>query len=382
MKKEDFIRDGASQRPKVRIGDRVRFLNDVGGGIVTAFHGRDQVLVEDENGFDVPVLIGECVVIEETVGRADRDGAKAPAASSVLVARGRTDGPDGQPIVSRERGGASRQDGGQDERLNVSIAFLPADRERFMQSDFEAYFVNDSGYSLYFNWMCRGSNGWVSRSHGLVEPDTKIFIETVRRQDVKDLARVCVQMLAFKGDGCFALKDPVSVEVRTDPATFCKRKSFTGNDYFDEDAMILSLVREDVAVRYIYVSKADVREVFCVRRKEEESTATATKKQSTPLNEVIEVDLHINQLIETTAGMDHAAILDYQISHFHKVMQAHLGEKGRKIVFIHGKGEGVLRTALEQELKTVYRHQSRFQDASFSQYGFGATMVIIESRKS
>ncbi|HCC52053.1 MAG TPA: DUF2027 domain-containing protein, partial [Porphyromonadaceae bacterium] len=49
----------------------------------------------------------------------------------------------------------------------------------------------------------------------------------------------------------------------------------------------------------------------------------------------------------------------------------------QKIVFIHGKGEGVLRAALEKELKTTYKHQSRFQDASFREYGYGATMVVI-----
>ena len=36
----------------------------VGGGIVTGFEGKDFVLVEDADGFDIPMLIRECVVIE------------------------------------------------------------------------------------------------------------------------------------------------------------------------------------------------------------------------------------------------------------------------------------------------------------------------------
>ena len=48
----------------MKIGDRVRFLNEVGGGIVTGFKGKDIVLVEDADGFDFPMLIRECVVIE------------------------------------------------------------------------------------------------------------------------------------------------------------------------------------------------------------------------------------------------------------------------------------------------------------------------------
>ena len=65
MKKEDFIDAASFQKKKLNIGDKVRFLNSVGGGIVTAFRGKDQVLVEDKDGFDIPVLISECVVVSE-----------------------------------------------------------------------------------------------------------------------------------------------------------------------------------------------------------------------------------------------------------------------------------------------------------------------------
>ena len=47
----------------IEIGDKVRFLNSVGGGVVCGFRGKDQVLVEDEDGFEVPALIKECVVV-------------------------------------------------------------------------------------------------------------------------------------------------------------------------------------------------------------------------------------------------------------------------------------------------------------------------------
>ena len=39
----------------MKIGDKVRFLSEVGGGIVTGFKGKDFVLVEDADGFDIPM---------------------------------------------------------------------------------------------------------------------------------------------------------------------------------------------------------------------------------------------------------------------------------------------------------------------------------------
>ena len=47
----------------MKIGDKVRFLSEVGGGVVTGFQGKNIVLVEDDDGFDIPMPINECVVI-------------------------------------------------------------------------------------------------------------------------------------------------------------------------------------------------------------------------------------------------------------------------------------------------------------------------------
>ena len=48
----------------MKIGDKVRFLFETGGGIVKGFQGKDIALVEDENGFSIPMLIRECVAID------------------------------------------------------------------------------------------------------------------------------------------------------------------------------------------------------------------------------------------------------------------------------------------------------------------------------
>lgn len=57
-------------------------------------------------------------------------------------------------------------------------------------------------------------------------------------------------------------------------------------------------------------------------------------------------------------------------------MLEHIKERGRRIVFIHGKGEGVLRNSIIKDLRTNFK-QCQYQDASFCEYGYGATMVTI-----
>ena len=48
----------------MQIGDKVRFLNDVGGGVITGFQDKQTVLVSDADGFEIPTLIKDVVVVE------------------------------------------------------------------------------------------------------------------------------------------------------------------------------------------------------------------------------------------------------------------------------------------------------------------------------
>ena len=91
---------------------------------------------------------------------------------------------------------------------------------------------------------------------------------------------------------------------------------------------------------------------------------------------IVEVDLHIHQLLDSLTGLTNADMLKAQLDEFNRVMKHYSKAKGQKIVFIHGKGEGVLRQALLKELKLKYK-QCDVQDASFREYGFGATQVTI-----
>jgi dsDNA-specific endonuclease/ATPase MutS2 len=59
-------------------------------------------------------------------------------------------------------------------------------------------------------------------------------------------------------------------------------------------------------------------------------------------------------------------------------MKEYAGKHGRHLIFIHGKGEGVLRKAILDELNRRHRNECLWQDASFKEYGYGATEVVIK----
>ncbi len=50
---------------KITKGDKVRFLNDVGGGVVSRIEGGKLAYVIDEDGFEIPALLSDIVLVEK-----------------------------------------------------------------------------------------------------------------------------------------------------------------------------------------------------------------------------------------------------------------------------------------------------------------------------
>ncbi|MBQ9884363.1 MAG: DUF2027 domain-containing protein, partial [Bacteroidaceae bacterium] len=48
----------------MKIGDKVRFLSEVGGGTIVGFQSKDIALVEDADGFAIPMQLRDIVAIE------------------------------------------------------------------------------------------------------------------------------------------------------------------------------------------------------------------------------------------------------------------------------------------------------------------------------
>jgi hypothetical protein len=169
----------------------------------------------------------------------------------------------------------------------------------------------------------------------------------------------------------------VDVNLKINAVKFYKLHSFTANDYFDEPAMLIDIVseseKEAETKKMVDISPEEIKQAMF----QKEQTGRPRIVNHPQTSEIIEVDLHIDELLDTTAGLSNAAMLQCQLDKFHEVLNANKNRKGQKLVFIHGKGEGVLRKEIEKLLKTRYKSYY-FQDASFREYGFGATMVTIK----
>ena len=381
----------------MKIGDKVRFLSETGGGRVSGFKGKNIVLVEDEDGFEIPTLITDVVVVEtddyniskvHTSAVPGYKGGK-PVATYAPASNDDVDlEPADRPITFRPP--VEERKGG--DALAAYLAFVPIDIKAVTTTNFETYFVNDSNYYMRFTYLWAEGNSWRLRYTAEVEPNTKLFIEEFGKADLNDMERVAVQVVAYKRDKGFILKPTIDVQLRIDTVKFYKLHTFRENDFFETPAMLVTIVENDTVAKPLVVdaktlkqqmyggqtparkeSAAKDNNTYVRRYDNQQSKGKAPQRHH---GDELVVDLHASELLETTAGMSASDILNHQLEVFHRTLEEHKKEKGCKIVFIHGKGEGVLRQAIIKELKYKYKSYT-YQDASFQEYGYGATMVTI-----
>lgn len=91
---------------------------------------------------------------------------------------------------------------------------------------------------------------------------------------------------------------------------------------------------------------------------------------------VPEFDLHIEKLVKNKNGLSNFDILTIQLETAKRHIEFSIKNRIPKIVFIHGVGEGVLKSELDFMLKRY--EQISFQDANYQKYGLGATEVFFK----
>lgn len=379
----------------VKIGDKVRFLSETGGGRVAGFRGNNIVLVEDEDGFQIPTPITDIVITGDgqeyntsnMVKAKSSNDPNIPSQGNSVRAKLNSFEDDVQDdeeemeiadfAITFKRPVEERKGGN---LLSCYLAFVPMDIKDFSNTRFECFFVNDSNYYVQYIYMMAEGATWKLRSSGEVEPNTKTFIEEFGHDSLNDFNRVAVQMIAYKRDKNFVMKPTIEVQFRIEPIKFYKYHAFFVNDYFENPALLFPIVENDRPARSLVIDPQKLKQEMYSPAIEESNVKPVgqkTAKKGNGKDNLLVVDLHADKLLDTTTGMSAADILNYQLGKFRQVLDENKSKKGKRIIFIHGKGEGVLRHAIISELRYKYKSYT-FQDASFQEYGYGATQVTIK----
>jgi len=91
---------------------------------------------------------------------------------------------------------------------------------------------------------------------------------------------------------------------------------------------------------------------------------------------IIEIDLHIEELIPIHKHMSNREIIEVQMRTFRRCVNHAINQRFTKIVAIHGIGAGTLKSNLRTYIKDKF-HYMEVMDANYKKYGQGATEILI-----
>lgn len=215
-----------------KIGDNVRFLNDVGGGTVVRIEGRTAYVRDPLDGFETPVLLTECIVIPAPAEPEPHPASPAPSRPGPDVSLSPS-----RPFVCRP--------------ATLALIFEPHDIKRLSQTAFDLYLVNDSPFRLHYVVAARDSDcsEFTLLAAGEAEPDMQAFIREVPQVDLNSLAVISVQALLFTPAAPYSPLPPVNVETRMDLTRLARLHCFTPTAYSSAPVLTLPILTNNKPAR-------------------------------------------------------------------------------------------------------------------------------------
>lgn len=350
-----------------KTGDTVRFLNDVGGGIIVKIDGRIAYVRDPNDGFETPMPLSECIVVPSVSTQEKSEKSEKSHKSD-------------WSDVSTSAAPAPAAPTLPDRPLTAALIFEPHDIRRLSQTSFDLYLVNDSNFRILYSICARASDisDWSLIAAGEADGNVQVFLDEFAQIDLNSLSNICAQIITYRADKAFELMPPYAAEINMDLTRFAKLHCFTQTDYSSTPVLTVPIVTNGKTIKPLKLR--DLADAYSATPPICKDTKTpahkAAHESKTKTDEPKVIDLHIHELLDSTAGMSAADILACQLREFDRQMEQAAKHPGSRIIFIHGKGEGVLRHTILDRLRRRWP-RCEAQDASFREYGFGATQITI-----
>ncbi|MBW6490508.1 MAG: DUF2027 domain-containing protein [Lentimicrobium sp.] len=364
-----------------KIGDKVRFLNEKGDGVVTRILGNNMVNVAIEEGFELPVMASDLIKIEPK-GMASRffDRSSRAETPQEITERPNLLSPVADALPNQFENAEYdrvtplyRQTGSQNTE-GIYIVYVPQDQKILLTGKVNIFLINNSKNQILYSLLLNDTNDtWSGVDYDVIPPYSKIILETIERDDLERWSEGIVQVL-FHSDESTHVLAPLHSVFKVKPVRFYKETNYQFFGLTGQKALVVML--GDIAGQMIVKNEASLKGLDPAVKQKISSIAPPAYIDNfkTGFREA-EVDLHISALKEDYSTMNNSEILQYQVDYFTRMFDSALSNNYHKVVFIHGIGNGSLKSAILSAISDYENLEIRA--ASFAKYGNGAVEVII-----
>ncbi|RLD80331.1 MAG: hypothetical protein DRJ15_07330 [Bacteroidetes bacterium] len=352
---------------KFKVGDKVKFLNETGGGVVSKIVSGSLVYVATTDGFELPTSTGDIIKMEAETK------AEKMFSEDFDVDLSKTTGPDqSAPSVNM----LGRVKSGAEEAPGYFLAFVPSDQQWYITGDLEVRLINHTKNDIVYNLLLQDDEGqYFGFEYGSVEAGSSAEIEMIEREGLPGWTDGVIQILAHSEEHAYL---PLQSAFHIKASKFSSEGSYQESGLINEKAIIYRLA--DLKSLKMVPGKHEVVktevEAVVVKAGEQQRETLIGKHAVGPHAAV--VDLHIGEIVDNIAGLSSHDMFLLQINYFVKTLESAMANNFRKLTYIHGIGNGVLKNAVITKLKEYEGLQDK--SASLAEFGHGAIDVLIHSK--
>lgn len=316
----------------MNIGDRVRLLHGNEEGVITKISSGGRVEIEIEDGFRIPAMKNEVVLISSTE-RAyfKNEPADTPKESEVFSTKS-----DLQRLEA------------------IYLVYIP---------------LNDKDHSIYICNNTPKDFVAIASEHFGTNSQT-LLAEKITARSAKKISEKSIQNFE-EWPALLVQLFPINPRIEKTESAFERKVKFKANTFFKSKGKAPILDKDGYVFRLTENSKEiDVQEL-----NRELNQITVKQEQNYPRPDK-EIDLHIEKLTKDHDLMSNSEMLKLQMEVFERNLNYAIASGMDEISFIHGIGNGVLKKEIHKYLSQL-GNIKYFQDTQKSRFGYGATLVRI-----
>jgi hypothetical protein len=323
----------------MNVGDKVRLIHSKEEGIITRIMPNNVIEVEIEDGFRLPVMKRELAVVSAQEAQAFRTQKSPQAPEKATETR-----PTG---IKAEKG--------------IFMAFVPLnDREVVL------HLVNNTDWDLPYTLTMPTERHQRGLSGGYLKAKSSLKVQDLLIKDFDDWGTFVFNCLYFTV-GFAPERAPLSKRIKFRANTFFKNKRKA--PLLDKDAYLFQLDADEKMEEPL--NPQTLKEKMFEKNEPEPAVPAKVERPASV------IDLHIEKLTRDFLTLSNTQMIEIQIKAFETQLEKAIASGMDEITFIHGVGNGVLRTELHRRM-SKHKNVKFFEDAQKEKFGYGATKVKIK----
>ncbi len=310
----------------MNIGDKVRFTHGKEQGVIRRKIDERTFEVEIEDGFLIPILKNEIVLIASDEAKKFNPSTK-PTNEETIISP--TDG--------------------------VFISF-----EAFNDRIYSLLMVNDTNDTILYTINEKHNLVYKGITSGTLSPRNFTKITEYKLNEFESWPELYIQWLTY-ANGITVHKAPLEKKLKFTAATFHKSKKHS--KLINRSTFLFQIDRDAIKIEPSKI----------LDQIDEHMSSPTIMAYSKPTDEI---DLHIEKLVKDHKDIQPHEMLYIQIDYFEKSLENAIASGMEKIIFIHGTGNGTLRNEIHKRL-SKNKLIKYFKDAQKEKFGYGATLVQL-----